>query len=246
MHLSLLALLMISLALPVGALAQKTSRQQMVYYDAKNRPLPFPLGAVYAVKTEYIDSLRATETWYSGPQKIKEIISFSNVKRRERDGETLAFYDDGTVKRRIVYRNSSLLERVSYYPSHKISRRVRAERDSVVEDKCYDEAGLLIHCDTLAKRMTCPNGQPRQCTVQGVALYPAKALKAGAEGKVTVRFAVNRFGELVDVWVVASPSALLNEAAVAAVRRMKEYCPQYIDCEPMDVLYTWTITFEIK
>jgi TonB family protein len=94
--------------------------------------------------------------------------------------------------------------------------------------------------------MISPNGQPKPCTIYGVALYPAKALKAGIEGKVTVSFLVSRFGELVDVWVVSSPSPLLNEEAIAAVRRMKEYCPQYIDCDPMDVLYTRPINFQIK
>lgn len=240
------ALLLTYLLAPATLLAQKVNKKQMVYFDAKNRKLPSPTGAVYAVETEYIDTLRAIERWFSGPQKIKETISFSNIKRRSRDGETVTFYDDGSLKTRLVYQNNHLLTRLSYYPNHKIRRQVRVEQDSIVEDKCFTENGLSINCDTLARRMKCPNGQPKPCTIRSVVYFPAKALKAGVQGKVTVRFMVSRFGELVDVWVVESPSPLLNEEAIAAIRRMKVYCPQYVDCEPMDVEYTFPMTFQIK
>ena len=239
-------LLLICFLLPITLLAQKANRKQMVYYDAKNRRLPAPTGAAYAIQTEYIDSLRAIERWYSGPQKIKETDSFSDVRRRIHDGETVFYYDDGSVKTQLVYYNNHLLTRSSYYPNHKIRRQVRVEQDSVVMDKCFTENGLPVHCDTLARQMACPSGQPKLCTIYSVVRFPAKALKAGVQGRVIVSFSVSRFGELIDVWVVDSPSPLLNEEAIAAVRRMKQYCPQYIDCEPMDVLYTVPITFRIE
>ena len=239
-------LLMIGLLLPATLLAQKLNRKQMMYYDAKNRKLPSPSGAAYAIQTEYIDSLRAIERWYSGPQKVKEIDSFSNIKRRIHDGETIIYYADGSVKTRLVYQDNHLLSRLSYHPNHKIRRQVRVDKDSVIEDKCFTENGMLVNCDTLAKRMSCSSGQPKPCTIYSVVRFPEKALKAGVQGKVTVSFIVSRFGELVDVWIVDSPSPLLNEEAVAAVRRMKQYCPQYIDCEPMDVQYTLPMTFRIE
>ena len=234
------------LLLPATLLAQKANRKQMVYYDAKNRKLPSPAGATYAIQTEYVDSLRAIERWYSGPQKIKETDSFSNIKRRTHDGETVIYYDDGSVKTQLIYQNNHLLTRLSYYPNHKIRRQIRVEQDSIVEDKCFTENGVPVNCDTPARRMVCPSGQPKPCTIYSVVRFPVKALKAGVQGKVTVSFVVSRFGELVDVWIVDSPSSLLNEEAVAAIRRMKQYCPQYIDCEPMDVQYTLPINFRIE
>ncbi|MBF9140227.1 TonB family protein [Hymenobacter properus] len=216
-----LFLLLIWLAMPGALLAQKANPKRMVYYEAKNHPLPSPTGAVYAIQTEYIDSLRAIERWFSGPQKIREMASFSNIRRRYRDGETITYYDDGSVKTRLVYNDGHLVSRVSYYPNHKLRRQLRVERDSVVEDRCFSESGALMNCDTLARQLECPNGKPKPCTFYSVVRYPAKALKAGAQGKVTVSFVVSRFGELVDAWVVDSPSPLLNEEAVAAIRRMK-------------------------
>lgn len=218
----------------------------MVYYDAKNRKLPSQTGAAYAIQTEYIDSLWAIERWYSGPQKVKETATFSNVKRRTREGETVKYYDDGSVKTRLVYQNNHLLTRFSYYPNHQLRRQSRVEQDSIVQDKCFTESGLSVNCDTLSKQMNCPNGEPKPCAIYSVVRFPTKALKAGVQGKVTVSFVVSRFGELVDVWVVDSPSPLLNEEAIAAIRRMKQYCPQYIDCEPMDVQYTLPLNFRIE
>lgn len=234
------------LLLPATLLAQKSNRKQMVYYDAKNRRLPSPTGATYAIQTEYIDSIRAVEKWYSGPQKIKESDSFSNIKRRTHDGETVKYYEDGSVKTRLVYQNNHLLTRFSYYPNHQLRRQIRVEQDSIVQDRCFTESGLPLNCDTLAKRMDCPNGEPKPCTIYSTVRFPTKALKAGVQGKVIVSFVVSRFGELVDVWVVDSPSPLLNEEAIAAIRRMKQYCPQYIDCEPMDAQYTLRLNFRIE
>ena len=145
-----------------------------------------------------------------------------------------------------AHQNSHLLNRLIYYPNHKIRRQIRVEQDSIVEDKCFTENGVPVNCDTLARRMVCPSGQPKPCAIYSVVRFPVKALKAGVQGKVTVSFVVSRFGELVDVWIVDSSSSLLNEEAVAAIRRMKQYCPQYIDCEPMDVQYTLPINFRIE
>ncbi len=239
-------LFLITLLLPSLGLAQPAGRKQMVYYNAQNRKLPSPAGAAYAIQTEYLDSLRAIERWYSGPQKIKATETFSDVKRRIHDGETVLYYADGSVKTRLTYQQNHLLTRLSYYPSHRLRRQMRVEQDSVVEDKCFTENGLPVNCDTLTKRTACSNGQPKPCSIYSVVRYPAQALKADVQGKVRVSFVVSRFGELVDVWVVDSPSPLLNAEAMAAIRRMKQFCPQYIDCEPMDIQYTVSIVFQIK
>ena len=50
--------------------------------------------------------------------------------------------------------------------------------------------------------------------------YPSQARKAGEEGVVRVHFVMNRSGEVLEAWIeLSSGSALLDEEAVAAVRR---------------------------
>jgi TonB family protein len=239
------ALLLAYLIVPTPLWAQQTNYRQIVYFDAKNHKLPLSTGASYAVETEYIDSLRAIERWYSAPQKVREVASFSNLKRRWRDGETVTYYEEGSLKRRTVYRNGEMLESVGYYPNHKLRSELYAKKDSITERKCYTENGLPVNCDTLTRR-TCPGGKPKSCSATSAVRYPVKALKTGVQGKVTVSFVVSRFGELVDVWIVDSPSPLLNEEAMAAVRRLRVFCPHYLDCEPVDTYYTVSINFRIQ
>lgn len=218
----------------------------MVYFDAQNRKATSSKGATYAIETEYIDSLKAIERWYSGPQKIKEVASFSNLKRRWRDGETTTYYPDGSVKRRTNYLDGKVKESFSFYPNHRLRIHSQVEKDSVSEQKCFTQNGSPVNCDTLIRQTKCPDGIPKPCTIYSVVRFPAKALKAGVQGKVMVAFVVDRFGKLVDTWIIESPSSLLNEAALTAVREMKAFCPGYVDCEPMDAFFTLPITFQIK
>lgn len=225
------------------AVAQLPAKQ-IAYFDARNVKLSSPKGAAYAVETEYQDSLRATERWYSAPQKVKEVGNFSNIGRRLREGETITYYPDGNIKRRTIYQQGRIRENYSYYSNHKLRHYFRLEKEKMTEQKCFAENGSVINCDTLIRQTKCTPSIPT-CSVSGAVRYPTPALKAGAQGLVKVQFVVNRFGKLADVWIVESPSPLLNQEAMAAVRRMKKYCNQYIDCEAVDTIFTLPITFHI-
>ncbi|QNP51587.1 TonB family protein [Hymenobacter qilianensis] len=217
----------------------------MAYFDAQNRRLINSVGASYAVETKFTDSLRAVETWYFAPKKVREVASFSNIRRRIRDGETVVYYDNGSVKRRESYQDGARQgEGLAYYSNGKIRRRDRYENQKRVLQECFDESGGAMNCDTLDRR-ACPNQVPFTQQTTNVR-YPAKALKLGIEGVVKVKFVVNRTGQLVDVWVVESPSPLLDVEAIAAVRRIKQWRVGLIDCDPMDTFYTLPLTFKIN
>ena len=240
------AFLLIWFAVPAIALAQQANRKQMVYFDAKNRALPSPTGATYAVQTEYIDSLRAIERWYSGPQKIKEVAYFSNLRRRLHDGEMTTYYDDGSIKSKTVFLNGRVKQHFSFYSSRKVRTHYRQESDSIKTTKCFSENGVAIDCDSLAQQAKCPTGLYKPCTTQLQVRFPTPAFKAGAQGKVLVGFSVDRFSRLVDTWIIESASPLLNEAALKAVRTMKVFCPGYVDCETTDAFWKIPITFKIE
>ncbi|MFD1470376.1 TonB family protein [Hymenobacter caeli] len=197
------------------------------------------------METEFLDSLRAVEKWYFAPQKVRGIASFSNLRRRLRDGETTIYYDNGSVKRRTTYRAGDAQEESAYYPNGKLRRHRIFGKEAVAESKCFDEHGTPLNCDTLAWQIKCP---PRPATPSEYMSirYPTKALKLGIEGEVRVEFMVDRFGRLVDVWVVESPSVLLNEEAIAAIKRVKKWYNVIVDCEPIDTLFTLPVTFHIE
>jgi TonB family protein len=225
--------------------AQSAPRKTIAFYSEKHQLLSSSQGASYAVETEFVDSLRAIETVYWAPNKVREVAHFSNIRRRLREGETIVYHNNGGVKRQEQYRYGFRQgDGFTYYPSGKLRSQDRFEGYKRVSQACFDEEGNTLDCDTLAKRTLCPALLP-VATTSAYVRYPAKALKANIEGVVKVKFVISRFGQLVDAWVLESPSPLLSIEAIAAVRRVKWGIFQCY-CDPMDEAFIIPFTFNIE
>lgn len=238
--------LLCCLHLSNAANGQLEHRKVLSFYDAQHRLLPSSKGANYAIETEYLDSIRAIERVYWRPQKLREVAYFSNIRLRRRDGETVVYYDDGSIKRREQYRDGFQQgEGFAYYPNGQLSRHATFDNQKRQAQECFDTVGKPISCDTLtARQQVCPGAI--QSAGQGAQVrYPQKALKLGIEGVVKVEFVVSRTGQLAYIQVLQSPSPILSAAAIDAIRRTK-WGVRLDNCDPVDVRYTMPFTFAIK
>ena len=75
-------------------------------------------------------------------------------------------------------------------------------------------------------------------------VYPPEARDARVQGVVILEATISRTGEVRDVEVLRSVP-LLDEAAVAAVRQWR-YEPTLVDGEPVSILMTLTINFQLR
>jgi TonB family protein len=75
--------------------------------------------------------------------------------------------------------------------------------------------------------------------------YPEAARRAGVEGRVIVQFVVDEEGRVVDPVAVRSPSPMLSEAALAAVR-LAEFTPGLDAGEPVKVRFSLPVTFRLR
>lgn len=75
-------------------------------------------------------------------------------------------------------------------------------------------------------------------------VYPEEARRDGVEGMVAVQVVVSETGEALAPTVLVSPSPLLAEAALAAIRRVR-FTPGRHDGEPVKVRVTVPITFRL-
>ena len=75
-------------------------------------------------------------------------------------------------------------------------------------------------------------------------IYPPEARDARVQGVVILEATISRTGEVSDVEVLRSVP-LLDEAAVAAVRQWR-YEPTLVDGEPVSILMTLTINFQLR
>ncbi|MGB2712885.1 MAG: M56 family metallopeptidase [Vicinamibacterales bacterium] len=75
-------------------------------------------------------------------------------------------------------------------------------------------------------------------------LYPASAIRGGAEGTVTLQSRIGADGTVEDVQVVSTPSSDLASAATEAVRQWL-FDPTYLNCVAVPVTMNVTVNFAL-
>ena len=76
--------------------------------------------------------------------------------------------------------------------------------------------------------------------------YPAKAKADSIQGKVILRFVVNKEGNVEDPTVIRSIHPLLDAEAVRVISMLSGWKPGYQGGEPVNVWYSIPITFSLK
>ena len=76
--------------------------------------------------------------------------------------------------------------------------------------------------------------------------YPEQAMKEGIQGRVTVRFIVEKDGSISDVKPVLSVHPLLNKEAVRVVESMPKWTPGKQNGKPVRVRFNLPVMFKLK
>jgi protein TonB len=76
--------------------------------------------------------------------------------------------------------------------------------------------------------------------------YPDSAFESGIQGKVRVRFVVEKNGRITNAQVMQSDNAVLNAEALRVVRSMPRWKPARKDGEPVRVTFELPITFRLN
>lgn len=75
--------------------------------------------------------------------------------------------------------------------------------------------------------------------------YPEQAVKEGIQGRVTVRFIVEKDGSISDVKPVLSVHPLLNKEAVRVVKSMPKWTPGKQNGKPVRVRFNLPVMFKL-
>ena len=75
--------------------------------------------------------------------------------------------------------------------------------------------------------------------------YPKQAMKEGIQGRVTVRFIVEKDGSISDVKPVLSVHPLLNKEAVRVVESMPKWTPGKQNGKPVRVRFNLPVMFKL-
>ena len=76
--------------------------------------------------------------------------------------------------------------------------------------------------------------------------YPEQAMKEGIQGRVAVRFIVEKDGSISDVKPILSVHPLLNKEAVRVVESMPKWTPGKQNGKPVRVRFNLPVMFKLK
>ncbi|NDV96823.1 M56 family peptidase [Dysgonomonas sp. 521] len=100
---------------------------------------------------------------------------------------------------------------------------------------------------TVEKMPSFPGGESAmQKYVADNLKYPESAVKAGIQGRVTIRFVVGRTGEITDVAVIRGIDPECNAEAIRVIQSMPNWTPGMMNGEVVSVYYTLPIVFRLK
>ena len=76
--------------------------------------------------------------------------------------------------------------------------------------------------------------------------YPVEAAKQGIQGRVVVKFVVNKDGSIADLEVLRGVESSLDKEAIRVIKAMPKWEPGKVDGKNVNVKYTIPVTFRLK
>lgn len=164
------------------------------------------------------------------------------------EGEKTVYYPNGKVRIQASYKNNILDGKLTqYYPDGKLRREEYYTKNRCEKGKLIDKDGNELPFQPHFAMPEFPGGIDSLTSVISKYLkYPPKAYKAREEGRVIVRFVVDKDGKMVNAKVVESPSMTLEEPAlliIEAIGAMYRWTPGKVEGKPVRVSHTIPIKF---
>lgn len=175
----------------------------------------------------------------------KKKVAVVNYQNGMKNGKGYYYYPNSDVARfEYNSKNDSIDgELIVRYPSGKIKRREVYNSGVFISGKCYDESGNEIEFTPI--RVKAGYRDDIMTYLGDNIQYPENAKRLGIEGKVIVRFVVNKNGRISDVEVVKNLNKECDDEAIRVISQMPPWEPARIDDEALETYETLPIVFWI-
>ncbi len=236
-------------------LSKNSNRSYTVKYFTKNEKLTWDKNDISEIIILENDSIQLVKTYAENEMKsiAKRIYSKYN--------DTLYYFravdNQGKISEEFYSKYKIPIIRdyksTSYYP----------DKNQKVMDCIYDN-NQLVSCilfnasgDTIAKDLLLSAEVMPKCNrgdfmafreaVQREMVYPPYAVENGIKGRVTVQFIIYKDGTLGGLNILSGVDKSLDNECIRAIRATKaKWTPGYNNGEPVNVLFTFPLIFQIQ
>jgi hypothetical protein len=228
----------------------------LAYYEDKTLRKPIGDWQIFDDKQRLIIKQHFDENG----RTITYLDSLQNI-------ESISFYQDFDLKTYKAYYPTGELQYSDEYT--KIGYKTKSVRTAFRKDKtkkyvktdistdsttivCFDEKDKPMDCANTEKiedepKAEFPGGQNALLAFLANNIkYPLKARETGAEGKVYVRFIVNKKGDLEYIVPVRYPDVLLMRESMRVIKTCPKWTPGQKNGKPVRVQYSLPVVFMLE
>jgi len=225
------------------------SIKSQTYYDGNFHKLKDRFGARYYTLIDTTQD-EIIEKTYQINDTLFELVHYAKSENKVRQGKTFKYYNSGKLKYEIDYNNNRLNGYLYGYFENGSKKRVDYyKNDTLIEGKCFTENGsdtsyYIYEKNASYKGQNFEEGFRR--FVMSKVKYPPYAFENEIQGKVLLEFCVNTKGEVIDIFVLESPSEVLSKAAIDAVSKSDLWEPAIFEGKKAKQKFTIPIIFSFK
>ncbi|MET4073235.1 TonB family protein [Hymenobacter sp. UYCo722] len=246
---TILVLACLSAAPAAAQQAVPPTRHELL--DSTHTVINTATGARYRRDTEYADSIRGVVREFTLAGQLVHQSHYENLRTRQLDGIAESWWPNGQLSAHEEYAHGKRLGDMRlYYQNAQLKRRARYDESGASTGECFGPEGqpvAFFEYEIMPRYSRGDGGF--MAIVQAIASnvkYPRDALKAKAEGRVFVKFVVDKLGKVADIELVKGVFPSLDQAAMQAVRELRAFTPAQQDGEVVAVSFTVPITFRVQ
>lgn len=183
-------------------------------------------------------------TWYENGQ----LATMNNYVDGKIEGTSRGWHKNGKLKSDFNYLNGQYNGAITtYWRNGQIKRKDQYLENKFQTGACYDSLGNEIKHFDLEQMPKYKGGDRKLLNDIAKNLqYPKNSRDAGIQGRVLIRFAVDKTGSISDLEVISGLNDELNREALRVVATLKKFQPGLYDGEIVKVYYAVPISFTLE
>ena len=166
----------------------------------------------------------------------------------KKNGIWNTFYPDGNIRSIQNFKENKLNgDLTTYYPSKVIKRTDKYLNDTLISGKCFSVFGQDTTYFPYEQKASFKGGLSELKEFLNETIkYPEQARTRNIQGRVIVRFAVDKTGQVMDAEIKHSIDPLLDKEALRVVSKMPLWNCGLIDGIPAETTFALPVVFKIE
>jgi len=228
-------------------ISQVSFAQDTTYYNQNDLRIKTIDNAEYFIIKTKVGFGAIEQGFFATGEKKSEKEYTYKFKKLVNIDTTKEWYINGKIHWLVVYKEGKLNgELTSYWGNGQLKRKDVFEMDSLMNGTCYNKDGEKVEYYPFEVQPEFKGGASKMYEWLGENIvYPNTAREAGIQGKVYVKFDIDKNGNLINKKIVRGVHITLDKEVIRILKISPKWTPGVKDGEKATYSFTLPVNFRI-